>query len=80
MGRHFVGLNGGPAFKVNEALSLQIPVETQDEVERLSDALSAVPDAEMDLVDGLLAHDDDVAGPRRQAMPEMGKSGCAEGR
>jgi predicted 3-demethylubiquinone-9 3-methyltransferase (glyoxalase superfamily) len=43
MGRPFVGLNGGPHFKFNEALSFQIPVDTQAEVERLTNALSAVP-------------------------------------
>jgi predicted 3-demethylubiquinone-9 3-methyltransferase (glyoxalase superfamily) len=37
-----MGLNGGPFFKFNEAVSFQIPVETQAEVNRLSDALSAV--------------------------------------
>jgi predicted 3-demethylubiquinone-9 3-methyltransferase (glyoxalase superfamily) len=46
MGRPFLGLNGGPYFKFNEAVSLMIPVETQEEVERLSNALSAVPEAE----------------------------------
>ncbi|MGL4637213.1 MAG: VOC family protein [Beijerinckiaceae bacterium] len=46
MGRSFVGLNGGPYFKFNEAVSFQIPVDTQEEVERLSNALSAVPEAE----------------------------------
>jgi predicted 3-demethylubiquinone-9 3-methyltransferase (glyoxalase superfamily) len=46
MGRPFVGLNGGPHFKFNEALSFQIPVDTQAEVERLTNALSAVPEAE----------------------------------
>src|SRR5260370_12214937 len=40
MGRPFVGLNGGPHFKFNEAVSLQIPVDTQAEVERLANALS----------------------------------------
>jgi predicted 3-demethylubiquinone-9 3-methyltransferase (glyoxalase superfamily) len=29
MGRPFVGLNGGPHFKFNEAVSFQIPVDTQ---------------------------------------------------
>ncbi len=46
MGRPFTALNGGPYFKFNEAVSLQIPVSTQAEVDRLSDALSAVPEAE----------------------------------
>ncbi len=46
MGRPFVGLNAGPHFKFNEAVSLMIPVETQAEVDRFSDALSAVPEAE----------------------------------
>jgi predicted 3-demethylubiquinone-9 3-methyltransferase (glyoxalase superfamily) len=46
MGRPFVGLNGGPHFAFNEAVSFQIPVDTQAEVDRLSEALSAVPQAE----------------------------------
>jgi predicted 3-demethylubiquinone-9 3-methyltransferase (glyoxalase superfamily) len=46
MGQKLTGLNGGPHFKFNEAVSFQIPVETQAEVDRLSDALSAVPEAE----------------------------------
>jgi predicted 3-demethylubiquinone-9 3-methyltransferase (glyoxalase superfamily) len=46
MGQPFVGLNGGPHFKFNEAVSFQIPVDTQAEIERLTNALSAVPDAE----------------------------------
>src|ERR1700689_2318730 len=43
MGRPFVGLNGGPAFKVTEAVSFQIPVDTQAEIERLTKALPGVP-------------------------------------
>ena len=46
MGRPFTGLNGGSLFRFNEAISLQIPVETQAEADRLADALSAVPEAE----------------------------------
>src|SRR5215472_6471580 len=47
MGRPFTGLNGGPTFRFNEAVSLQIPVETQAEIDRFTDALSAVPEAEI---------------------------------
>src|ERR1700730_6565424 len=46
MGRPFTGLNGGPMFQFNEAISFQIPVETQGQADRLTDALSAVPKAE----------------------------------
>ena len=46
MGRPFTGLNGGPNFKFTEAISFQIPVETQAEADRFADALSAVPEAE----------------------------------
>ena len=46
MGQPFIGLNGGPPFQFNEAISFQIPVETQAEADRLADALSAVPEAE----------------------------------
>lgn len=47
MGRPFVGLNGGSFFKFNEAVSLQIPVDTQAEADRLTNALSAVSDSEI---------------------------------
>jgi predicted 3-demethylubiquinone-9 3-methyltransferase (glyoxalase superfamily) len=46
MGRPFLGLNGGSYVTFNGAVSLMIPVETQAEVDRLSNALSAVPEAE----------------------------------
>ena len=46
MAQPFTGLNGGPQFQFNEAISFQIPVETQAEVDRFTDALSAVPEAE----------------------------------
>jgi predicted 3-demethylubiquinone-9 3-methyltransferase (glyoxalase superfamily) len=46
MGRPFVGLNAGPARQFSEAISFQIPVESQEQVERYSNALSAVPEAE----------------------------------
>jgi len=45
-GQKFTGLNGGPEFKFNEAVSFQIYTADQAETDRLSDALSAVPDAE----------------------------------
>jgi len=46
MGQQFTGLNGGPQFQFNEAISFQIPVETQAEADRFADALSAFPEAE----------------------------------
>lgn len=45
-GQPFTGLNGGPHFQFNEAISFQIAVETQAEADRFADALSAVPEAE----------------------------------
>ena len=45
-GQKYVGLNGGPHFKFNEAVSFQIYCDDQAEVDRLTDALSAVPEAE----------------------------------
>jgi len=45
-GRRYTGLNGGPHFKFNEAVSFQIHCDDQAEVDRLTAALSAVPDAE----------------------------------
>jgi predicted 3-demethylubiquinone-9 3-methyltransferase (glyoxalase superfamily) len=46
MGQPFTALNGGPQFHFNEAISFQIPVETQAQADRFADALSAVPAAE----------------------------------
>ena len=46
IGQPFVGLNGGPQFQFNEAISFQIPVATQAEADRFAAALSAVPEAE----------------------------------
>jgi predicted 3-demethylubiquinone-9 3-methyltransferase (glyoxalase superfamily) len=46
MGQPFTALNGGPHFRFNEAVSFQIPVETQAEADRFADVLSAVPEAE----------------------------------
>src|SRR5438874_12929824 len=46
-GQRFVGINGGPEFKFNEAVSFQISCETQEEVdhwwERLSEGGSEGP-------------------------------------
>ena len=46
MGRSFTGLNGGPLFKFNEAVSFMIPCKDQADVDRYWKALSAVPEAE----------------------------------
>ena len=40
-GQDFMGLNGGPLFKFNEAVSFIIDCEDQAEVDRLWDALTA---------------------------------------
>lgn len=45
-GLRYVGLNGGSFFQFNEAVSFQILCDDQQEADRLSDALSAVPEAE----------------------------------
>src|SRR5262249_18311247 len=46
-GQPFLGLNGGPQYKFNEALSLAIPCEDQDEIdyywERLTDGGEEAP-------------------------------------
>lgn len=41
-----VGLNGGPAFAFTEAISFQLYTDDQAETDRLTEALSAVPEAE----------------------------------
>jgi len=40
-GQRFTGLNGGPHFKFNEAVSFQVRCETQAEVDRYWDKLGA---------------------------------------
>jgi predicted 3-demethylubiquinone-9 3-methyltransferase (glyoxalase superfamily) len=45
-GQRFMCLDGGPIFKFNEAISLQVSCETQEEVDALWDKLSAVPESE----------------------------------
>ena len=45
-GQEFVALNGGPIFTFNEAVSFQVHCDTQEEVDRYWDALSAGGDAE----------------------------------
>lgn len=45
-GHRFTGLNGGPEFHFNEAVSFQIDCADQAECDRYTDALSAVPEAE----------------------------------
>jgi predicted 3-demethylubiquinone-9 3-methyltransferase (glyoxalase superfamily) len=40
-GQKFVALNGGPDFKFNEAISFQIECESQDDVDRYWNALTA---------------------------------------
>ncbi len=40
-GRHFLGLNGGPAHKFNEAVSLMVNCGSQEEVDRYWKALLA---------------------------------------
>lgn len=45
-GQAFVALNGGPVFMFNEAISLQVYCDTQDEVDYYWERLSAGGDAE----------------------------------
>ena len=40
-GQDYVALNGGPAFTFSEAISLQVMCETQDEIDRYWNKLSA---------------------------------------
>ncbi len=46
MGRQFMALNGGPYFKLNEAVSFVVPCKNQAEVDLYWKALSAVPASE----------------------------------
>lgn len=40
-GMPFLGLNGGPQFKFDEAVSFQVPCKTQDEIDYYWNALTA---------------------------------------
>lgn len=40
-GQEFVGINGGPIFNFTEAVSLQVPCDSQEEVDKYWDALLA---------------------------------------
>src|SRR5919199_2414260 len=44
-GQTFTALNGGPVFKFNEAISLQVNCETQDEIDYFWEKLSAGGDS-----------------------------------
>ncbi|MCV2868688.1 VOC family protein [Defluviimonas sp. WL0002] len=39
LGRRFVGLNGGPNFKPNEAVSFMVVTDSQDEIDRYWNAI-----------------------------------------
>ena len=41
LGRPFVGLNGGPNFKANEAISFMVQTDDQEETDRYWDAITA---------------------------------------
>ena len=45
-GQDFLGLNGGPYFQFNEAISLMVKCKTQKEIDYYWEKLSAVPQAE----------------------------------
>ncbi len=45
-GQPFQAMSAGPMFKLNEAISLVVGCETQDEIDYYWNALSAVPEAE----------------------------------
>lgn len=45
-GMNFLALNGGPAFKFNEAVSIVINCDTQEEIDYFHEQLSADPSAE----------------------------------
>jgi predicted 3-demethylubiquinone-9 3-methyltransferase (glyoxalase superfamily) len=45
-GQSFTAMNGGPFFKINEAVSFQIPCKDQEELDFYYEKLSAVPESE----------------------------------
>ncbi len=45
-GQPFIALNGGPVFKISEAISFQVFCDTQEEIDYYWENLSSVPEAE----------------------------------
>ena len=45
-GQPFTALNGGPVFKISEAVSFQVFCDTQEEIDHYWENLSAIPEAE----------------------------------
>ena len=45
-GQPFTALNGGPVFKISEAVSFQVFCDTQEEIDYYWENLSSVPEAE----------------------------------
>jgi predicted 3-demethylubiquinone-9 3-methyltransferase (glyoxalase superfamily) len=48
LGQRFVGLNGGPAFKPNEAVSFMVLTDTQEQTDRYWNAITRNGGAESD--------------------------------
>lgn len=48
LGRRFLGLNGGPAFRPNEAVSFMVLTETQEETDRYWNAIVGAGGSESD--------------------------------
>lgn len=46
-GQPFTALNGGPAFKISEAVSFQVFCKDQAEIDRYWEKLSSVPESEV---------------------------------
>jgi predicted 3-demethylubiquinone-9 3-methyltransferase (glyoxalase superfamily) len=46
-GQGFTVLNGGPHFKISEAISFMVSCDTQEELDRYWNKLSAVPESEI---------------------------------
>src|SRR2546422_10430197 len=65
MGRKFSGINGGPYFKLNEAVSFIIPCENQAEGDRYWKALSAGPEG------GQCGWGKDRLGPSGESVPTV---------
>ena len=59
-GQPFTALNGGPVFTFNEAVSLQVNCETQEEVDYYWDKLST---------GGTLGHSSAAGCPRKSFPP-----------
>jgi predicted 3-demethylubiquinone-9 3-methyltransferase (glyoxalase superfamily) len=78
-GQAFTALNGGPVFKFNEAISLQIYCDTQEEIDHYWNKLSAGGDAKAQQCGWLKdKYGGVMAGHARRSDRDADRPGCGQ--